>query len=183
MRKRHYHETKLTYLEVKFKNNRGETSKYRFKSSYLNRNTLTENYENIIPILNFNPNTKLLPAVNIDYKRITLIKPDEFDKITIDYDLSFSTTDGSTIRLPNLIILEHKSKTKSGYKSMPDVFSNIDYKKISLSKYCLGLTLTNPLEKYNLYKSKLITINKICNGINTTNPQFPWNDSFSRISG
>jgi len=182
LRKRIYKETGDVYIEVKFKDNHGETTKYRFRSLGENRNSLVEHYNEILKIL---PQTvkKLNPVVNIDYKRITLLKPGEFDKITIDFDLRLSTTDGGTIRLPNLLILEHKSIKQSGSKAIAQVLKNTKYKKMSLSKYCLGLTLTKPGIKYNLYKPKLLTINKICNGINTEYSQFLWNNSFNGISG
>ena len=182
LRKRHYRDTDDVFIEIKYKNNRGETTKYRFRSLIEYRNPLVEHFDDIsghLPLIV----KKLSPTVNIDYKRITLLKPGEFDKITIDFDLRLSTTDGGTIRLPNLLILEHKSIIKSGDKAIAQILKNTNYKKMSLSKYCLGLTLTKPGIKYNLYKPKLLTINKICNGINTEYSQFLWNNSFDGISG
>ncbi|MBX3044421.1 MAG: polyphosphate polymerase domain-containing protein [Candidatus Kapabacteria bacterium] len=181
LRRRNYKLTGDVFIEVKYKNNKGETNKHRFKSPSLKTNI--SNFEDEIKTLVKKPLNKLKPQVHVDYKRITLLKPGIFEKVTIDFDLSFQITDGSSIRLPNLIIVEHKSKSTTENREFYSLIKRPDFKKMSLSKYVLGLMLAKPDIKYNSYKPKLITINKICNGINSEYSQFSWSSSFSGISG
>jgi hypothetical protein len=181
IRLRNYRETNENYIEVKQKNNREETKKNRFLVPSFNKNSLYELRDNISELVNVNVNA-IKPIVNIEYKRVTLIKPDVYDKITFDYSFKVNISDGSFIELNNLAIIEHKiikNQNRHILNQLAKIHKAIN---ISISKYCLANVLTNPDVKYNSYKSKLITINKICNGINTKYPESIWTKQFDNIS-
>lgn len=177
VRLRRYHATDENFIEVKFKNNRSETSKHRIKSIDYSGTAINRFKSEISDLISLNTDS-LSPTVYVDYKRITLLKPGHFDKVTIDFDIQIKSNDGYISELSNLVIVEHKSSHSSVSLNLSRIFKLIHAPKMSISKYCLSLVLTKPGVKYNAYKSKLLTINRICNGINSKHSKF--SGSFSR---
>jgi hypothetical protein len=182
VRLRHYHETDENYIEIKHKNNRKETMKHRIRVPEFDKDCIGEHYDDISLIIPFTID-KLKPAVYNNYKRITLLKPDIFDKITIDFDILTLTSDGGHISLNNLVIIEHKSVKHSSCKVLNETLKSIQSTSLNLSKYCLSSIMTKQHLKYNPYKSKLLTIKKICNGYNSEFSQYAWNSTVNGFSG
>lgn len=165
IRHRTYIDSNLAFLEVKFKNNKGRTVKTRI--SKLETPTKFDNdmelfLKNIIP---FDP-TLLVPAVWVNYNRITLVSTSTAERLTIDTDLEFIKND-RIIKMDNLVIAEVKQNSKQSspfIKLMKDLFIY----EGGISKYCLAISKTNKSIKQNSFKPKLINLEKILNYVPST---------------
>jgi hypothetical protein len=175
VRLRHYDTSNENYIEIKYKNNKKETSKTRIKINEFNSQVIS-NFRDILD-KGLSVNTdELIATLTLTYNRITLIRPDSFDKFTFDYGLSANTSGNKSLYFNGLLIIEHKSTNKTDANKLPEKLNHIELKKMSISKYCLGLVLSKDNIKYNTYKSKLITIQKVSNGINTKYPLYSWSN-------
>lgn len=155
IRKRTYVESNLNYLEIKFKNNKGRTTKNRIK---LKTNSLTEAAEFIHNETSFNY-TDLIPSVEIIYNRITLVNKVYPERITIDINLTLKK-DTVTRTFPNLIIAEVKQDKLANSKFV-ELMKEKRIKEGAVSKYCLGVSnLINEVKKNN-FKENIQRINKL----------------------
>ena len=108
----------------------------------------------------FNPHT-LLPAVWVNYKRITLVGKNAPERLTIDFDLQF-VKESQKIDMPNLIIAEVK-QSKKQESSFIQLMKRLHIREGGISKYCLAVIKTEKEIKKNSFKPKLLTLNKIIN--------------------
>jgi hypothetical protein len=159
VRYRCYKDTGSSFFEIKRKcNNETLKDRIEYNSEY---STIDSSAKQLIDG-NLSINSKdLLPKLQVSYERITLINPDTADKITIDSDIYFKNT-LNDYKLEGISIIEIKTK-KINHLSFPiktlkDMYIRPIYK---LSKYCIGLVLTDCKIKYNVFKSKLLIINNI----------------------
>ncbi len=158
IRRRTYTDSNLSFLEIKFKNNKGKTLKSRMDSPVSSNFNLEE--------YNF---VKANSPIEIDllkyfltntFKRITLVSNLNIERVTVDFDISFSKEE-KTKTLGNLVVVE--VKTRKGEKGSDALRFMRDHKisVASFSKYCTGITLLYKGAKYNNFKSRLITLNKL----------------------
>ncbi len=155
IRHRTYVESKLGFLEVKFKNNKGRTVKNRIKKSEVPMNWEGESETFLNTLLPFEPQT-LLPVLWVNYSRLTLVNMADAERLTIDLNLEF-VNGKITKKLSNLVIAEVKQEKR---KSSPfiKVMKKYHIREGSISKYCLGIALTCDTVKKNNFKEKLHTI-------------------------
>lgn len=102
--------------------------------------------------------TKVLLA---GFTRISLLDIDKTERITIDTNLVFATPDNpeDIIEMNGLAIVEVRKKRSS--ESFVAAFLESNHiHKTGISKYCLGIALTNPKAKINNYKPVLRKIEK-----------------------
>lgn len=162
IRMRSYVDSHLSFLEIKKKNNKGMTKKVRIKISdqslqIQKDDTSSRFIEEQTPYHSEN----LLPQLENDFQRITLVNKEMTERLTIDFMIHFhncrTQLDGSA---DNLVIIEIKS---DGDAESPIVriLSDLGIRPVSISKYCLGTVLTNPEAKHNQFKRKLVYINKL----------------------
>ncbi len=158
IRRRSYTDSALSFLEIKFKTNKGKTLKSRIdtpiKDSF---NSYEQLFIKDNSPLDFDSLTYFLTN---NFKRITLVSKKNIERVTIDFDISFSKK-GKEKTLTNLVVVE--IKTQKGDKSS-DALKFMRSNKISeasFSKYCTGITLLYKGIKYNNFKSRLITLNKL----------------------
>lgn len=158
VRHRTYVESKLGFLEVKFKNNKGRTIKKRIKIMEVPQQWATETSDFIQAKTPFAAET-LVPNIWVNYKRITLVNNENAERVTIDTELEFINKD-FTEKMTNLVIAEVKQEKKS-----PSVFlgamKKFRIREGSISKYCMGVAVTNKTIKKNNFKEKLISLNNI----------------------
>ena len=104
-------------------------------------------------------------TIKNNFDRITLVNFQTKERVTIDFNLKFSS-DNSNKELENICIIEVK-REKGNRKS--EILSILKHKRIRptrFSKYTIGSCILNPKLKYNNFKRKLLFINKISkNGI------------------
>ncbi len=98
----------------------------------------------------------------ICYRRIMLVNKARCERITIDIDLNCSVPDRAT-RYGQMAIIEIKTAGKPDSSVIASVLSDLGIKKLSFSKYCLGISELGRGVKTNLMKIKKREIMKSLN--------------------
>lgn len=162
IRTRKYVDSNLCFLEIKRKSNKGVTRKIRI----INKTPDSIKNEHSSSFLSLNspysPDS-LEEKVWSFYRRITLVNKEKTERLTIDLDISFRNKHtGRKVSLPELVVIEIK-KERLSCSPVMDSLNRLRIKPKNMSKYCLGVALTeNPEEiKINAIKKKLRDINKI----------------------
>ncbi len=161
VRMRNYSVSNNSFLEVKQKTNKGRTIKSRIEIDPLvDEKILNQDYykylESKIPLTSHN----LTRSSENSFRRITLISFKTNERITLDYDLKF-TSGKKTISLPFISIVEVK-RDKIG-KESPIIKSlkNLKVYPRGFSKYCMGITYLYPEIKQNSFKKNKLFIKKL----------------------
>jgi hypothetical protein len=158
IRKRMYVESNLTFLEVKFKSNKGRTEKDRTKLDGLTPDLSIENENYINEMSHFEEHQE--PKLMNLFERITLVDQSLPERITIDVNLSFVVND-RTVDIPDLVIIEAKQERQNRHSVFLQALKKRLIRPESMSKYCLGVALLYPEMKSNNFKQKLLKIEKI----------------------
>ena len=164
IRFRDYVASKKTFLEVKFKSNKGVTKKTRISVPFREKNLNKKNTKFLEEQTPYSFKEFEIKIKN-NFDRITLVNFQTKERVTIDFNLKFSA-ENSKKELENICIIEVK-REKGNRKS--EILSILKMKRIRptrFSKYTIGSCILNPNLKYNNFKRKLLFINKISkNGI------------------
>lgn len=160
VRKRMYKESDMCFLEVKKKDGKGRTNKYRtsidtshFKDK-LNKSALDFIHDAI------SDEYVLQQKLSNSFQRITLANKKRKERITIDVNLSFENDD-TDLSLDNLVIIEIKQERANRNSPIVEVLKAQEHRPNRLSKYCIGMVSLYSDIKYNRFKKKLLTIEKI----------------------
>ena len=163
IRCRTYTDADISFLEIKDKSNKGRTNKIRIPID----NTDFEQLKLDSKAVEFiGSNTrfdllKLIPSVETDFYRITLVNVNKTERITIDVHLTFKNfTNNNEAALTDLIIIELKQDGRY-VSTMKEILRELRIKPFHLSKYCIGTAMTNTQIKTNRFKRKLHIMNKI----------------------
>jgi hypothetical protein len=163
LRMRHYDSSDETYLEVKKKNNKGQTDKCRMKTVWSPGGFLPEQVEFLQSALPLECQT-FRPVVRTVYNRITFVSKNAPERITLDTGIVFD--DGRhTISYPDLVIGEIKHE--KGIKNTPALLAIHagGIRKGSFSKYCTGVSLLYDELKHNHFKETLLCLASLdCRG-------------------
>ncbi len=162
IRVREYMDSHLVFLEVKHKNNKGQTQKVRtaIQSKALLRNAGTEDFLHSHSEYEL---VDLLPRIENNFHRVTLVNQCKTERLTLDYDISFLNLEtGKKEFIPELVIIEVKQNGQT-FSPVREILAKERIRPVSISKYCVGSILTNPLLKYNRFKKKLMQLNKLTN--------------------
>lgn len=160
IRTREYKSVSLCYLEIKTKSNKGVTKKIRIKNGDLSHID-GEQPSSFIHQNSPYKITAIEGKLQNSYTRITLVDKQKTERVTIDLDLRFNNLQTERkAYLPELVIIEVK---KSAYSSSPAlrILSALRIKPARMSKYCMGVALTDEAVKHNKIKEKIKLINKI----------------------
>ncbi|MEI6123072.1 MAG: polyphosphate polymerase domain-containing protein [Bacteroidota bacterium] len=159
IRYRRYTETKLSFFEIKFKNNKNRTIKERIKQRSIEQEIVgdAKDFLNKNPIL---ANEDFIPKLWVYYSRITLVNKNSSERLTLDLNLTYS--DGiKKVSYPALVIAELKQeKNKNSFFSQ--LMKEQHIKDSSISKYCFGIVILNNEIKHNNFNEKIKSINKLC---------------------
>ena len=163
LRARIYCDTGTAFCEIKNKNNKKRTKKKRIPIEVSQfgdmlahdaaRTFVTEKLHYEV--------SSLIPQVENEFDRITLVNKGRTERLTIDSDIRFvNRHTGQTAEVPELVIIELKQdgNVPSFFKK---VLLDLRIKPKRISKYCLGTVLTNPNVKANRFKRKIRYINKL----------------------
>lgn len=136
-RAREYVESGRVRIEVKTKGARGETVKRWTSEADLEpfvRATLLGAYGRA-------PDVPLIPTLETRYRRITLASRASAERVTVDYELNFSTPAGSQAALDHgAVIVESKSELGRGIADT--ALRSLGVRPVSISKYIVGIGLT-----------------------------------------
>lgn len=152
IRKREYVQTKNTFIEIKFSDNKGRTKKQRIETSYF------EDAERMIKDSTNITIVDLHETLNVGYKRITLVHKTKNEKITIDTFLRF-THKTNRCAFNNIVFAEVKTNTNHDI-DFCNTMKAFNIRTGSLSKYCLGIASIFPEIKKNNFKQSLNNIIK-----------------------
>ncbi len=158
IRFREYVGSKLTFLEIKLKNNKGKTIKKRTKVKSIPE-VLTDKQQNYITKTIGFP-LELSPKQWINFSRITFVHKTQKERMTMDINLTFKNKKESG-DLKNIIIAEVKQERMSRSSDFMRIVKEMSILPMRLSKYCISTLSLNPNLKGNRFKEKLLFINKL----------------------
>ena len=163
LRARIYCDTGTAFCEIKNKNNKKRTKKKRIPievSQFGDMLAYDEARAFVTEKLHYDVSS-LIPQVENEFDRITLVNKGRTERLTIDSNIRFvNRHTGLSAAVPDLVIIELKQdgNIPSFFKQ---VLLDLRIKPKRISKYCLGTVLTNPNVKVNRFKRKLRYINKL----------------------
>jgi uncharacterized protein YlbG (UPF0298 family) len=159
VRRRSYVTSNISFLEVKFKSNKGRTIKKRILSEFGNITFTERENEFLSKYIPFGLED-LQPSLINSFSRLTLVNKNFKERCTIDFNLQFEKAD-KMIALNNLVIVEIKAEGKSAISPLAYALREQRIKISGFSKYCVGRTLTDSSLKRNAFKGKIRSIEKI----------------------
>lgn len=161
IRYRTYPNTETTFLEIKHKSNKGLTIKKRIlredqsmKMDSESRRFLAQAVPEVDP-------ENLIISARVDYRRIQFVSKDQKERFSIDFDIRASL-EGDSVDFGPVAILE----VKQDYRFTSPIVRHVRdlrYFEMSMSKYCLALTMLKPNLKSNRFKEDLRRLRKITN--------------------
>jgi len=159
IRRRTYIDSGISFLEVKFKSNKGRTIKKRITSE-ADSDQFSINEKEFIESLTPFHCEELLPGLLNRFTRFTLISKAMNERCTIDTNIRFQVDD-QVISLPNLVVVEIKSAGNSVISPLAITLRDHRIKQSGFSKYCVGRTIIDPTVKQNAFKAKTRRMNKL----------------------
>ena len=162
VRTRRYVASGDTFLEIKRKNNHGRTSKKRMEipsDKMMDFGSVPEAGEYLSRHSWFTVQ-QLSPSAETLFSRITLVNPLLTERLTIDTRLVFKNfRTGHDTNLQDAVIIELKQDGRTG-SQMKNIFLDLRIKPLRVSKYCMAITLTDPVAKTGRFKVKVRAIEK-----------------------
>jgi len=156
VRKRKYLLTGETFLEVKFKSNKGKTVKNRriaevdtFKDQEFISNTTPFSWNDLKPVM------------NNQFNRIMLLNHNKKERVSIDLNVGFSNGDEQYSFLDRLVVLEIKSERHLGATELQRSLKYLHIHPTSFSKFVTGVFMHHKDLKFNRFKSRFLNINKV----------------------
>ncbi len=164
VRHRVYVDSGLSYLEVKFKNNKNRTIKWRTKEVFSTEDNSKLNkafLEKHIPY----KAEHLQPSLQNKFVRLTLVDKCFTQRVTLDFKLGFNGAGNNDKDLHQIAIAELKIDKSNKNNTLQQVLRKYRIQPSGFSKYCIGKTLAdNTLKtKQRNLKPKLLKLNKIAN--------------------
>jgi hypothetical protein len=160
IRYRVYEDSGLSFLEIKKRTNRNSTLKWRIKNDLTCVDPDENGVEFIDSCLNYYPEG-LRPVLINRFSRSTLVGISSGERLTIDYNIGFTSIEGKTVELPFLAIAEVKKERISTQTPVNITMKKFGVKPCGFSKYSIGNVLVNDICKKNILKEKLLLIKKI----------------------
>lgn len=158
VRRRSYITSCISFLEVKFKSNKGRTIKKRVAADFGETTFTANEYDFLNQHIPFNT-FELQPSLNNNFSRLTLVNKNFKERCTIDLNIQFKTS-AKHVLLDNLTIVEIKSEGSASNSPLARVLRDQRIKTSGFSKYCVGRTVTDISLKRNAFKSKIRSIEK-----------------------
>ena len=171
IRVRQYVDSRLTFLEIKRKNNKGRTKKKRIAvpGFAINGETFGQSKRETWSVADFIGSksryqwSELSPHLWTKFHRITLVNKAKTERLTIDMNLVWENViSGESKTFPELVIIELK-RDGNVPSRMTDIMLSMRVKPLKISKYCIGTALTTPGLKRNRFKKKIRSIVKLLN--------------------
>lgn len=158
IRFREYVGSKLTFLEIKRKNNKGKTIKKRMRVNAIS-NELSEKQQNYIEKIIGRP-MEVNAKQWINFSRITFVHKTQKERLTIDVNLTFENSNEKG-DMKHIVIAEVKQERMSRSSDFMRIAKEMHILPIRISKYCLTTLALNPELKKNRFKNKVLFINKL----------------------
>lgn len=159
VRKRTYVNSNISFLEIKFKSNKGRTIKKRIPIESHNNDFSIHEGKFLNEILPYST-SDLKPSLQNSFDRITLVNKNMKERCTIDLNLHFKFGDRK-IYLDDMVIVEIKTEGKANSSPLSMALRDKRIKPSGFSKYCVGRSYTDLNIKSNSFKAKLRSIKKM----------------------
>lgn len=159
IRFRSYPHTATTFLEVKRKNNKNRTAKWRIQVQDIHFPLTPVEKSFLMDRLSANVVNALQPSVRIKYYRMAFNSETEKERFSIDFQIN-GTLNEKEANFGNVAVLEVKQDqihTSPIIKKMRD----LKIREAGMSKYCLHLAMIDKEAKINRFKSALRSLKKI----------------------
>jgi len=152
LRSRSYEDTNTQFFEVKYKDNKGKTSKQRVPTSELvtDVSAVDDFLAQVFPF----EAAAFEPKLESTYLRTTLVSLTGDERVTLDTGLTFGAKDRQ-VNLPSLVIAEVKRERLAAASPFGQHMKARRIFPGSLSKYCLGVSQLYPEVKHNRFKPVL----------------------------
>lgn len=162
VRIRKYVYSEQEFLEIKRKNNRGETIKNRINHTEDKHQIDVEGSKDFVKKYS-NYNSDLLePMLGNHFIRLTLVNKNFSERITIDYKLKFKDLKNNLeTQTRDVCIIEIKKGRDNKSSPFINYLKEQRIQSMGFSKYCIGMALLNPEVKNNNFKQRIRTIVKI----------------------
>ena len=168
IRRRNYMISGISFLEIKFKNNKGRTIKKRIPTQYDSTQFSAKDAQFISEKSPYEP-AFLKPSLVNNFQRITMVNKNMHERCTIDLHLNY-TSDGKKYLMDDLVVVEVKTEGLSAYSPMANKLLGKRIKAAGFSKYCMGRSLVDSQLKSNNFKRKQRELKKKCHlSINSNN--------------
>ncbi|MBR5728339.1 MAG: polyphosphate polymerase domain-containing protein [Muribaculaceae bacterium] len=168
VRVRSYVSSDLHFLEVKTKDNHKRTRKKRMGLTITDQQQwpamVIANKGDISEFLHKRlryDNTTLVPTIENEFRRITLVNKACTERLTIDTSLRFQNwTNHQRREMTGLVVIELK---RDGLQPSPilEMLRQLRIKPHGFSKYCMGMAFTDPSLKQNRFKERMRSIERI----------------------
>jgi hypothetical protein len=163
VRHRLYENSGAAFLEVKRRTNTNRTIKWRIEAE--NKAGLKisgSSGEFVSGLITVNPD-QLMPVLLNNFNRITLVNSGFSERVTIDYNISFTDTNSSKAEFPYLAIVEIKKEDHTSRSIVENILKEMSVRPTGFSKYCVGSAVVKEMPRKNILKQKLLMINRIKN--------------------
>ncbi len=158
IRFREYVGSRLTFLEIKRKNNKGKTIKKRMKVDKIS-NQLSEKEQGYVEKIIGKPmNVEAKQWIN--FSRITFVHKTKKERLTMDINLTFENANEKG-DMKHIVIAEVKQERMSRSSDFMRIANEMHILPIRISKYCMSALKLNPELKKNRFKEKVLFINKL----------------------
>jgi len=162
VRTREYLDTHLSFLEVKYKDQKERTDKTRMQTSQF-LTGLDTSLDDFLRNCNPYQSQELEPKLWNTFSRITLVSKHNLERLTIDLDLNFHNQTRAFF-LDGIAVAEVKQDGFSANSDFINQMRSQGIRPTGFSKYCFGASLLYDHLKHNLMKQKYLLVNKISEG-------------------
>lgn len=163
VRHRHYVDVGTSFLEVKFKNNKGRTIKNRCLADIDPISALSENH-NFLHEHGISAPNKLISSQACAYQRISLANNERKERLTFDLNINFASTlnqsqPENNYSLTDFYMAELKQEKLDRQSPFYRLMRDMGIRSKGFSKYCMGQSLTNNKHiKSNRFKANLMRL-------------------------
>jgi hypothetical protein len=161
VRYRKYETADTTYLEVKRRTNKNRTLKWRIENCLTPDNMCDITAYEFINQFVTHKQLNLKPVLMNRFNRVTITGTEIKERITIDFNISFSPPGGASLTFPFLAVIEVKKEGFSNRSYIEKVLKELNIHKNGFSKYCIGTAALHDVPRKNILKQKFLLINKI----------------------
>ena len=161
IRFREYGTSEVVFLEVKMKNSKGITEKNRVRTEGKDASFLSKE-EKFLTSYSPYGGAAISQALENSFKRVTLVNESQSERITLDYNLSFTGNGlNGGIELPGISIAEIKFEKHLSGSPFHHALRQSKITSRRFSKYAIGMALVNPELKQNRFKEKVRRVHRI----------------------
>jgi hypothetical protein len=160
VRSRTYADTGLSFFEVKGKNAQGRTLKHRLPTDGPVTRLRARELEFVAAHAPVAPRA-LEPKLWNAFERITLVGRRHAERLTFDLGLSFETGSGHSVALPGIVVAELKQHGIDRTSPFARHVRAARVQPVSVSKYCVGVSLLHGGVRHNAFKPTLRTLKKL----------------------